>query len=294
MATINQLLAFNQKHLNWMKENNIELTPEHRKTMRTGELLMYMTNILSILMPIGLLTCCFHPMEPTKVLIEDWFEIDWTPKLILFPYIFLILVTLRICADLITIVTFLALIHFIQAMKILDDITPESIYRRDRQRIVLQTKCYGTLDDTRIVDIYRTQRLFSERVNGILKSVLIAFHQVALVSTAAIMFYFAVKFNHVIIESGILAFFVIGGAIATPLIIVWFQSTWFGALVDMSEGFKQTGKDLVARKTFYRRFVRSCQPFYIEEAYPFYHFDKETFSSFCAQALDYAITLLLW
>lgn len=102
------------------------------------------------------------------------------------------------------------------------------------------------------------------KFRGYLKKELIVFRSVCISFTQVIH-------QHVVIGGGILGVTTVGliVSIAAPLMIVYFQSTMFGKLADLSENFCQIGKNLVPRRAFYRKFVYSCQIFYIENAYPF-------------------------
>jgi len=106
--------------------------------------------------------------------------------------------------------------------------------------------------------------------------------------------YFGIK-NHVVLGYGLLGIFVVGGSFISPLAVVWYQSDLFGELAEVSDQFQEEGSNLMpSRKSLYTKFARSCERFYVEEAYPFYKIGRDTFLSFCAQGLDHAIILLLW
>lgn len=108
------------------------------------------------------------------------------------------------------------------------------------------------------------------------------------------MLFFFVKFQHIILEVGPIALVVVIGAMLTPLAICYYQSNFFGKLVDISDDFRNQIIKIVPRKTMCRKFAYSCQTDFVEEAYPFYHYDKGTFLEFCAAGLDYAINLMFW
>lgn len=150
------------------------------------------------------------------------------------------------------------------------------------------------MEDREIILLYRIQQLFLTLINQVMKTVLISLQHVATLSTASIMIYFAIKFDSVISETGFIGWVVVLGAVAVPFVVEFNEAIMLSALADVSEGFVGSGKKMVMRNTYYYKFLRSCPLFILHEAYPFYTVDKSTFLDFCAQVVDYTITLLLW
>ncbi len=150
------------------------------------------------------------------------------------------------------------------------------------------------MTDDMVISMYRTQKLLNLLLNEIMATVLISFHQVGLLVTTTAMPYFGIKFQTVIHQVGIIGYFTVYSIAIAPLCLVCYQSIYFGRLVEITQTFKPKGLHLFPRKLLFHKFARSCETFNVEEAYPFYRFNRETFLLFCEQVLNYTVTLILW
>lgn len=108
------------------------------------------------------------------------------------------------------------------------------------------------------------------------------------------MLFIFVKFQTVIREDGLLGYVVVIVCVIKHVIIAWYQSDFFGALEGASRDFLASAVKCVPKHTYLGKVVKSFQPFYLEEVYPFFHFHKDTFLEFGDTGVNYAITLLLW
>lgn len=193
------------------------------------------------------------------------------------------------------IVVFCYLVAIYYQIKIvhLDDLMPKEATHQKDKSITLATKYYGNWLDKEIINLNKALKLFNVLVNEIVTSIKIAFHHVACLTSASALIYLVIKYIHVIAESGLIAIFIIGCCLISPLAIIASEKTMFAMLANISDCFIEVSKNLTRRKKMYRKFVISCQKFYVEEAFPFYKIGRNTFLEFCAQALDKSITLLL-
>ncbi len=290
----NEIFSYNQTIMDFLKHRNINFDRQHKKSMRTLERIVFATNVGSVIICLLILITCLHPLEPTHVLIKEWFEIDWNLELKFIPFIFLFTVSIQHVGNLILIYGLLVEIYCFLVTGVLNDLTVESVHIRQGSRCSLETRYFGILEDDEICKLYRIQRYLNERVNEIMGSVFISFHQIGMLATVSIMLFFFVKFQNVIWEVGPIACAVVVGSMLTPLLILWYQSQFFGVLVDTSDEFRENAMNIVPRKTRFRRFAYSCQTYYVEEAYPFFHYHKNTFLEFCETGIDYAINLMFW
>lgn len=290
----NELFAYNDKLLSFLEERNIQLDLKHKKEQQKGEVYILIQGIGSIVLCFLLLLTCLHPLEPTHVIIKDWLELEfeWRPALV--PWIIMFTCAVQSCGNAILTIGLLVEFHVFMVTPLLDDLTVEAIHCRRGARLELETRYFGVLDDEEICKLYAIQKHLNLRLNDILSTVLISFHQIGLLGTLAIMLFFAVKFQRFIWETGPIACVVVFASVLTPLAICYCQSNFFGDLVDMSDDFKDMALKICPRKTMFRRFAYSCQTYFVEEAYPFFHYDKNTFLEFCAAGVDYAINLMFW
>jgi len=194
-----------------------------------------------------------------------------------------------------TVILLLVAMAYIQTTRfVLDDLTPETLTKRQAGRVYLQTRFYGELEDSEVINMYRTIRLFNVLMNDIVASAGMAFHHVACLTTFSALIFLVIRYNDVFLESGFMSMFIIGCVIVTPAVIILAESSMFAELASLSDGFIEEGRKITARKTMYRKFIASCQTFYVEEAYPFYKIGTDTFLAFVSEGLDKSITLLLW
>ncbi len=277
-----------------MREKNIEMDQSHLQILRFGELLIIFANFLSFAVPFGLLVCVFHPLEPTHALIKDWLEIDFEPSLTNLPLIIMIWCMLYTCTNMTVVLLYVAAVYIQTTKVVLNDLTPENMTKRQAGRLYLETKFFGELEDFQVVTMYRSIRLFNVLMNDIMATSLMAFHHVACLTTFSALIFLVVKCNDVLLEGGFKAIFIIGCVILTPTVIILAESSMFAELANLSDGFIEEGKKLTGRKTMFRKFVASCQTFYVDEAYPFYKIGTDTFLAFLSEGLDKSITLLLW
>lgn len=280
-----------------LQSKNIALDDAHLKVCRKYEYSAILFNFFSIFLPFGLLHITFHPLEPTHRLISDWLEIDFSPSLILLPWIILFMVGIMGAANILIVMGYTALCYCVITTTVLKDLTPRRIPTgvNHRLRFSLETSFYGILEDFEILQMYRELRLYNLLLNDILATFWFSIHQVGCLTTFTVLLYFGVKFNHVVLGYGLVGILVVGGSFFAPIAVVWYQSDMFGELAETSDQFKVEGRNVIpTRKSLYTKFVRSCQTFYVEEAYPFYKIGRNTFLLFCAQGLDHAISLLLW
>lgn len=277
-----------------LKEKEIDLDPTHRKTTRLVELTATVFNFFTTVLPLGLSFVVFHPMEPTHIIIRDWLEIDFSPSLTLLPWILLFFFGILGAANLIAVIGHMVLCYHLISTTVLNDLRPVRLHHKKGLQVSVETQFYGVIEDIQVVEIYMQLRLLNVLINDVVANFWLALHQIGLLGTASVLAFFVVKCHTEILENGAIGVLVVGGSLISPFLVVYFQSKYFGELRECSDQFREVGRKLVPRKTMYRRFVRSCQTFYVEEAYPFYKIGKDTFLAFWGQVVDYAVTLLLW
>lgn len=280
--------------LETLQQKKIELDENHKRLLRIGELLVLSCNFLTLAVPFAVLACLFHPLEPTHRMIKEWFELEFEFNLSNTPIFAGLWLLVYGSSNMIIVLSYLAAIYYQTTMIVLDDLTPERLVRRQGSRVVMDTKFFGELEDLEIVNMYRAIRMFNGLMNDIMASSLIAFHHVACLTTFSALVFFIIKHNDVLVEGGLISMLIIGCCLVCPVAVIGSESFMFAIIVDLSDGFIDQGNSLVGRRTMYRKFVKSCQTFYVEEAYPFYHIDKDTFLAFIEEGLDKSITLLLW
>ncbi|CAL8127999.1 unnamed protein product [Orchesella dallaii] len=292
----NQLFAYNKAVLEMRKSKNIAIDAEHRRGTLMLDLNIYGSTIGSLILPFGVAACILHPMEPNHRIAEDWFELEvGLHNWFTLAWYAVTCIGLTGCGNIIIILSWNIAMYFLIANTCLEDITPDQVEQCwDGKRCSALTHYYGVMEDQEIVNMYRIQKLFNTLMNNFYSSVLISFHHVAVLAVVSIMIFFAIKFQDIIWDGGIIVEGVVLSTIFTGMIIIKVQSMMCGYLVDVSENFRDRCKKVVRGKYFLRKSAESCDTFHIQVAYPFYTVDKGTFVNFCSQVQDYAITLLLW
>lgn len=136
-----------------MRERNIIVSNNKQNVAKTAEACMYLLNILSNLLPVCIFLSTFHPMEPSHIILEQWFEIHWAPSLFIVLLLLAGYAEIMGCCNLLVTVAILALCHYTIATAIIDDLTPVAIVKRKDRQLVLATNSYGKLEDTEILQM---------------------------------------------------------------------------------------------------------------------------------------------
>lgn len=279
--------------LEMVETGKLILEPSHKRTIILGEALLYLTFYFSLLVPFFVTMALMHPIEPTHILIKEWFEIEFRFSLQLLPFIILIWTSIFLCSSVVTlqniVVVWIYVLHTIS----LERFTPERVnVVREGRLCDLNTPGFGTVSDNQVILFYRVQQILNVFLNEYFRSVLVSFHHVTCLATVVVLVVFTIKYNHILAAEGVKGYIVVAAIIFIPLILVFDQSWMCGNLEDTSHRFKVAGETLLPKKFVFRKFVRSCRLFYVEVVYPFYTIHKETFLLFCAQALDFTIQLI--
>ncbi|CAL8146191.1 unnamed protein product [Orchesella dallaii] len=291
----NQLFVYNGTVLELLKSKEIELDETHQKNMKQLELLIIIAFLFSFILPFGLAAIILHPVEPTHQVIESWLEIKVEAGWVYFPFFLLVGLLLQGCAGIVVILSWNIACYYILATTCLDDLTPIQISeRQNSKRCKVITKFYGEMEDHKVSEMYRIQRLFNELMNDFYKSLLISYHHVGSLVTSCTLICFAIRFWEILSAEGVLACAIVIGSIMVAMGLLLLQSIMCGRLVDISDEFKDVATKLVERRSLLAKFARSCDTFFIQVVYPFYTIRRETFLLFCGQVVDYVITLLLW
>lgn len=281
-----------------------KLDSKSQRTLHMAELSLKILVVLSLTLPFFLGMTLLHPIEPTGRMIRDWFEIDLKTfdlkreKVVILLYLQMAIFTATNTCILLMI---LDILYYSLTLTSLNGMIPKEVvistknnYGADKNRYSLSTNLFGVIEDTQLAELHRIQHLLNTLLNEILATVLISFHHIGLLAAVVILTCFGIRFQEIILESGVVAVIVIITAIIAPLIVEYEESVLFGHIVESSETFIKMGKKLVRKRTLFGRFLRSCRTFYVQEAYPFFTIDKQTFFMFCDRALDYIVVLLLW
>ncbi len=263
-----------------------------------GELNINTTAVVSWLLPFLLLVIFFHPLEPVHNIIFEWFEFDLNIHnirlihLTLLPFWFL---SIHAAGNTVIVYGILVTCYYLISTSALADMTPTEIARKKgSRRYVFQTQYYGELEDDEIIIKYRTQQLFNIWVNKIMASICVSLQHVACLAVCSIMAYFAIKFPHVLAESGIVGYMIVVVCFLAGISVQFLEAYMLGNLADISDNFITQIDTKMERGALIKKFVKSCRTFYVEEAYPFFRVDKGTFLEFYAKVVDQTITLLLW
>ncbi len=295
MYFINQLINYNNHILNLRELRQIPDDLNYRNKMLEGDIICLLAVWCLTTVAAGICVCVMCPIEPCHVIYKEWFDIiikvefKYTPffviaTLIFYSYlniVFYIAVALLFFHNIIT--------------SVLLDITPTNYDKGEKEgQCYIMTPTWGLIEDTEVIQFYRTLQLFNTYLKHFMANVLVSLHQVACLSTAAILIFFCIKYQSVILQLGNFAFIVLSGLASCPFILVFLESKICGELVEGSYNFKQISKRLVKRKMVYTKFCNSCVHFNIPYAYPFYSINKNTLVDFTCHVIDYTINLLLW
>ncbi|CAL8146331.1 unnamed protein product [Orchesella dallaii] len=293
---LNQLIAYTETLREMFRTKQIELDEEHKKWIRDGERLILVCVVSSFVVPFLLAPCFLHPIEPTHRLITDWLEFEFGFNLSGIPVAIVFLVGVYSCSNVFSLLAFIAVMYLYTSKPCLNDITTVEVERRTAagKRCHLVTRFYGVLEDKEVAKFYRIQVYFNNLVNNVFDSVLLSYHHVACIMCASVMACFAIRYQQIIVDGGILAVLVVAVGVLIPLGVVYFEGIFCGDLVAVSEDFKESGKLLMDRKTMHAKFALSCRPLYLKMTHPFYNVDRNTFLEFTDAVVDKTITLLLW
>ena len=274
----------------------ITLEDNHKRKIKLCVFLVIIASTATLFFPVAVFFTGMHPMEPTHVLIFEWFEFHFAPELNFLPWMILFFQTVFGVGSTITLMMISIAFCWILPTIVVDTLSPadELNAGRYRARCDLVTKNMGNMKDSKIIDLYRAQQIINVLLNEFYTSYLISFHHAGILAAVTSLIFFAIAYNNVLSEVGLFAYILVLGLVVAASAIVFFECSFCGDLVDITDGFRNAGKKIVGRWTMYGKFCNSCRVFYMQLAWPFFHLNKETFFEWCDQVLNYVVTFLIW
>ncbi|CAL8117155.1 unnamed protein product [Orchesella dallaii] len=302
MYIMNQLLIYDRYLMATLKSQGLGLSECQKLELRKNNVLILISSIGTVIAPMVLVFMVFHPLEPTRVLVEDLLEIHMSLEDIFVRPCFYMVVLPPCFAGLygggnaIYISTQTMFWYYLVTKGALMDITPTgeqpaAVVGGRKSRLKLEVEKLGFVQDDEIIRSYRTLQLFNCLMNEIFSSLAMAFHHVAILVCVCAMAYFTIKMNDVV---GLLGYVLLGSTMSLLLTIEFTECDKLGVLLEVSGTFIDSGSRVAPRGSLFRKFVRSCPLFYVQMAYPFFTIDKMTFAGFWTEVMDKTITLLLW
>ncbi|CAL8133735.1 unnamed protein product [Orchesella dallaii] len=294
---MNEYIRYNDVVLEMLQSDGRKLKKEHKRLLRAGELMMLAVNFFTTLLPISLGTVFVHPIEPTGRMIQAIYEIKLTFTLGTAPFLFVLGVLIYAASNAAVILIIMSVMNYSISMTCLKGITPDQDEIPDgiipRKRNKIPTYAFGVLEDTAVAQLYRVQRIFNTLLNEIEANLFISFHHVGCLLTVVSMAYFAIAFHDVVQDAGPVGYMAVFGSLCAALFLQFTESYMLGQIVDMGDDFEAVGKQVVLRRSYFRKVLTHYQKFYVQQAYPFFTIHKETFLMFCEQAQDNIINLLM-
>lgn len=268
----------------------------HKKEFRTQDIFIVIINICSLLVPAFLMLMFAHPIEPTRCMIKDWLEVEISISFAWAPVLAVLYILIFSAANSTAVLCLLVAVYYSVSVIALEDIKPIGLVTGHtilRRRYCMKTRCLGDLEDVQIITEYRKLQLFNRILNDILGNIMISFHAVACLGAVVSMGFFLIAYNSVLEEIGILGYVVVISTLCTAVFIQAAEAQLLGTLCEVSREFGETSQRFSWRQSVYGKFVKTCKTFFIEEAYPFYHINKDTIVMFCDQCLGCLINLLV-
>lgn len=275
------------------------LSTNQQMTVRLAETFTYFVMVFALVVPLGVAVAILAEIEPTHRLIHEWLETDFQINLGFLPFIYVMFIATYGVAWAACLMAMLIIMYYMTTTITIDAILPKQFYRNPqpqtgRGRCDLLTDGFGKIPDEMAIHLFIIQKLLNSYLNSFFMSPLVAFHHIGALSTVVVLLLVAIRYNEVLDQIGTVGYLVVFSCIATAMMLIYSQSKMAGWVVDISKKFGNSGRKLMPRSYMFRKFTRSCTPFYIQVAYPFYNVHRETFPLFCEQTLVYTTQLLLY
>lgn len=147
---LNEMFRYNEIIGDWLKENDIQPDQQHKQMMRRNELVTGFASVFSYMMGSFVMIALLHPIEPTHVIIQEWFELDLELKPTMLPALFVLAQMIQGCANTIIIYALLAMPYVTFATPLLHDLSIVGCHKTDNRKQVLETYFFENLEDSEI------------------------------------------------------------------------------------------------------------------------------------------------
>ncbi|CAL8070564.1 unnamed protein product [Orchesella dallaii] len=231
--------------------------------------------------------------EPMHEFFQDVFEVDVSPKVQHAHILFFVTWIMFSYAGTFFHIMSLAIIYFEFKIVCISSLMPQSFLPHRGQEnfqmpeYQVQTTAFGILHETEVVHMYRTQQLFNVLSNNIYASILLSTHQPLLMLIMVGLTFLLVRFFEIVYAAGLFATIMVFTVIFFGFLLVVTESHKLGLLVKISEKFKTVGIRLSRKRSFFRKFARSCPILCFDVAHPFYKITKHTVAEFFYQYLNF-------
>ncbi len=279
-----------------IKSGKLVLTDNQKQDIKLATFLLYLVMFVSAILPLSLVRALRWQIEPTSMLIQEWFEFELTFSVKSIPLYLIMATTTFAIGSLVCLMLNLSILYYITTFICTHALTPTKIYWKNGgiDQCELSTKGFGKLSDFELIQMFRTLQVFNLVQNSFFRSVFIAFHHVGCLGIIVVLFVFAVRYNEVLLDEGFVACVLVLGSIWSVITIIYFQTKMAGAVVNASREFKLAQRKITPRKLGLRKFAISCNTLYVDLTYPFYKIHQKTFVQFMERAQDYSMQLLLY
>ncbi|CAL8070981.1 unnamed protein product [Orchesella dallaii] len=301
----NQMFQYSKKIEDLLTEKNIQLHDSHLKVIRTAELVMLFTAIVSLFIPIGFGASFCNALEPTHILVKEVLEVDVKMSLQHFPFVLLIVLIVSLPANAAFLLIMIGICNYTLAHICISSLNPISVEQRITRvhknhqhskcmiEYVVTTENFGDMDDTTMLDMYRIQQLFNKLLNEFFGSIIIAFNHVTCMGVLVFFCFIVIKHSQEIANAGIIVIVAVVAAIMATLIAEWYEAQVAGNIYEVSHEFVGKVRRITGRNSGAHKRVASCPSISFDLARPFFSVDKHTFLQFVYQGLDFLTTLLL-
>ncbi|CAL8145955.1 unnamed protein product [Orchesella dallaii] len=299
---VNQMFGYNEKiqenlTSHW-KNINFQYNNPHERMSQTVEFLSIACAILISPMPVVLIIGMCNSIEPTHVLIREWFEIELALVPQHYFFLFLVLWPTFLAVEIVFELLVASLIYVVFLICYTSSMFPVNAYLvilPSSLQIIqyrIETKHFGTLPDSQLAEIYRVLQIINILFNNITASVLISLHHVVCLLAFVGFSFLLLEFPHFLAESGtLLSVFAIICWIG-PVGIIFVESVNVGVIWDTTSAFVKQCKQSTLRRSVLRKYAASWKGLVFETAYPFYKVHRNTFLEFFMQGIDFLITLV--
>ncbi|CAL8070563.1 unnamed protein product [Orchesella dallaii] len=282
-----------------MCNHNLHFGLEQLKFIKEMELFVLIIAAASTIMPPPYIMFFLTENETMHEFFQDVFELDVSLKVQHVHILLFVTWVLFSCGGIFFHIMCVAIIYFDFKVVCISSLMPQNLvpYRGQKNfqmpEYQVQTTAFGILHETEVVHMYRTQQLFNVLANNIYASILLSAHHPLLMFVLVGLTFLIVRYFEIVYTAGLFATIMMIAAIFGGFLLMFLECHKLGVLVEISEKFKTIGIRLSRRRSFFRKFARSCPILCFDVAHPFYKITKHTFAEFFYQYLNFLLTIMV-
>lgn len=186
------------------------------RPIRDGDILLLLLFIVIAVLPVALVDILTIDVDETHMLIKDWLEIDLKWKWEHAPLLIGLTFGASSAATVIFFGLVLPLLYMATIFSNFESLRPTCIFI-DRSKILqnmpnhllIQTKGFGTLSESKYIKILRTEGVLNRMLTGVYRSIWISSHHLCCLVVFVVVSFLAIREGNMLVREGVLIILVV-------------------------------------------------------------------------------------